>query len=452
MLMIARHLLPVLLLAAWPAASQPRGQATPPPASSANVNRIVAVVNGEAISRADIENRRRLLALTSGAAAASGADRAHDQILRLLIEERLRLQEVARRRIPVSDQDVAEALAEIEQRNGMPRGGLVASLRRSGIEVRALYDQMRVQIGWGRLLRQALGSQAEPGEAEVREYVTNARARIGQPEFLIGEIFIPVNDPAQEEETRRFVDDVIRRLRSGTSFAAVATQFSQAQSAAQGGDRGWVRAEQLDPEVARLAASMPPGAVSNPIRVPGGWQIVTMRQRRETGRENATILSVRQVFLPFQGNFDPNNPTPQQRTQFERAQALQNSARGCEAMEAAARGGPRPADPGEIRLESVSPPQLRQLLASLPIGRASQPVLASDGVVVVMVCSRDERNLAEMTPDQARASIVRDRVELLSRQLQGDLRRRAQIEIRQQPAAPTAAPAAEPGATPARGR
>ena len=169
---------------------------------------------------------------------------------------------------------------------------------------------------------------------------------------------------------------------------------------------------------------MPVGAVSAPIRVPGGWTIITLRERRVSGRDVATVLSVRQVFLPFQGAFDPNNPSPQQRQQFERAQGMQNSMRGCEAMEAAVRGGPRPADPGEVRLEAVNPPPLRQLLGSLPIGRASQPVLAADGVLVLMVCAREQRNLAEVSNDQARAAIIRDRVELASRQLQGDLRRR----------------------------
>jgi peptidyl-prolyl cis-trans isomerase SurA len=47
-----------------------------------------------------------------------------------------------------------------------------------------------------------------------------------------------------------------------------------------------------------------------------------------------------------------------------------------------------------------------------------------------MLCSRETQNLAELTPDQARQQIVRDRAELLSRQLQRDLRRRAQIEMR----------------------
>ncbi|MES2712478.1 MAG: rotamase, partial [Pseudomonadota bacterium] len=166
------------------------------------------------------------------------------------------------------------------------------------------------------------------------------------------------------------------------------------------------------------------------IRVPGGWQIVALRQKRESGRDNATLLNVRQVYMPFTSPLNPQAPTAQQIAVVERARALQASARGCDAMEAAARGSPRPADPGPIRLEQVNPPQFRELLAGLAPGRASEPIIAPEGIIVLMVCGRETRNLAEITPEQIRAQLVRDRAELLSRQVQRDLRRRAQIEMR----------------------
>lgn len=438
-----------LLLAATPAAGTLAAAtlllpALPAPAQAAS-NRIVAVVNGDVVTRNDVEGRRRLFAISAGLpVSAQALDGLNDQVLRLLIDERLRMQEVQRRRIPVMDNEIAETIREIEQRNNLPPGGLRAQLNRAGVEPRVLYDQIRVQIGWARLIRRLLGPQAEPGESEVREYIEAAKAREGQPEYLLSEIFIPVEDPTRAEQTRRFVEEVVAQLRRGTPFAIAATQFSQAQSALQGGDLGWVRTEQLDPEVARIVGQMPVGAVTNPVRVAGGWQIVALRQKRESGREMATILSLRQVLFPFSSPLDPERPTPQQRETVERARRLQGA--GCDAVEAAARGTPRPADPGPIRLESVQPPPLRQLLASLPVGRASQPIVSPDGVMVLAVCSRESRNLAELTPDQARAQIVRDRVELLSRQLQRDLRRRAQIEMRLPPAAPEAAPAAAPRA------
>ncbi|NBS44565.1 MAG: rotamase, partial [Acetobacteraceae bacterium] len=73
---------------------------------------------------------------------------------------------------------------------------------------------------------------------------------------------------------------------------------------------------------------------------------------------------------------------------------------------------------------------LRDLLSSLPIGRATQPIISLDGALIFMVCAKETRNMAEANPQQARDILLRDRTELLSRQLQRDLRRRAQIEIR----------------------
>lgn len=423
-----RPLFRALLLAALLSA----GMAAPP--AAAQTNRIVAVVNGDIVTTAEIEARRRLFAINAGIAPSQQTlDRLTPQVTRLLIDERLRLQEVRRRRIPVGDNDVAAALQDLERRNNLPPGGLVAQLRRAGVEPRALYDQLRAQIGWARLLRTLLGSQAEPSEAEVNDWIAAQRARTGQQEYLVSEIFIPLDDPAEEPEVRRFVDDVVGQLRAGAPFPIVATQFSQAQSALQGGDLGWVGAEALDPEIARIVPIMPVGAISNAMRVPGGFQIVALRGRREVGRDEATILSLRQVFFGFSSPLVPNAPTPQQIQQLERAQALGNSARSCEAMEAAARaqGGDRPVDPGQVRQEALNPPQLRAMVAALPVGRASQPIIAPDGILVLMVCSRERRNEAEITPDMARSQIVRERAELLSRQTQRELRRRAQIEMRQ---------------------
>jgi peptidyl-prolyl cis-trans isomerase SurA len=398
-------------------------------AAGGNVNSIVAVVNGDIVTRSEIESRRRLLALSAGMTGDAGAQ-GGDQILRLLIDERLRIQELSRRRIAVTDQDIASSVTNIESRNGLPPGGVVQNLRRAGIEPRVLYDQIRAQIGWARLLRGMLGEQANIPDAEVEEFLNAQRARTGQPEFLVSEIFIPVENPGQEAQVRRFVTDVIQRLRQGVPFAMVAAQFSQSQSAIQGGAMDWMTADRFDPAVANILRQMPEGAISNPIRVPGGFEIVQLRDKRTLGRDMATILTMRQVFLPFEGQVNPQAPTAQQLAQLQRAQTLSDQARGCEAMDAAARGSPRPADPGPVRLDNITPPELRDLLGSLPIGRATQPIISVDGALIFMVCARETRNLAEANPQQAREILLRDRVELLSRQLQRDLRRRAQIEIR----------------------
>ena len=409
--------------AAQPGATQPRR-----PAGS-----ILAVVNGDVISQSDVDNRGRLFALSTGLPVNQDiVERLRPQILKQLIDERLRLQEVQRRKIVVTDQEIAEAIAEIEQRNGMPQGLLRAKLQSDGAGYRTLVDQIRVQIGWGRVIRQELGSRAQVSDADIAEQIRLLKQQTGQTEYNLAEIFVPIDDPAKSNEAQRFADTVIGQLRAGAPFPVVAAQFSQSQTALQGGDLGWVRPNQLDPEVAAVAAQMPPGAISNPVQVAGGYSIVQMRGKRVIGQEVATVLNVRQVFLPFETPLNPQAPTDQQKRTAQQVGEISSTVRDCEGMEAAAKAAnsPRPPNPGPITLEAIGSPPLRQLMGSLAVGQASKPVVAIDGVAVVMVCSREQKTGADPSKQEVTNRLTQQRVELTSRQLVRDLRRRAVLDLR----------------------
>ena len=262
--------------------------------------RIVAVVNGDVISNSDVDNRTRLFALSTGLPVTQEMlDRLKQQITRQLIDEKLRMQEVQRRHIVIPDKAIAAAIHDIEARNGLPAGALRQKLSAGGAGYRTLIDQIRTQLGWTQVLREQLGDQIKVTDAEVAEQQRLHGAMVGKPEYRVGEIFIPVDDPAVAADAQRFAETVISELRAGAPFPVVAAQFSQNQTALAGGELGWVQPNQLDPEVARLITEMPLGAISNPVKVPGGISIVTLQGKREIGRDVGTAVSLRQVFLPF---------------------------------------------------------------------------------------------------------------------------------------------------------
>jgi peptidyl-prolyl cis-trans isomerase SurA len=426
-----------LALAGGPACAQvatgaavARSAAQRPAADQAG---IVAVVNGDVVSRGDVDNRRRLFALSTGLPVSGEVlDRLTPQVTSQLIDERLKLQEIQRRKIVVSDTDIANAITEVEARNNMPPGLLRRRLSTDGIDLRTMIDQIRVQQGWLRVLREVLGSQTQVTDAEIQEQLDLLKAQSGQQEYRVGEIFVPGAAGAQAADAQRFADTIIQQLRAGAAFAVVAAQFSQSQTALQGGDLGWVQGNQLDSEVLRIVREMPPGAISNPVRVPGGFAIVTLRGRREIGNEPAMMARVRQVFLPFASHLDPANPTEQQKKALETARSISTSVQSCEGMEAASAkvGQAKPADPGELRVDSIGAPALRQIIATAPVGKPTQPLIAEDGIAVVMVCSREMRNVG--LPDKREMSerILNERVELTSRQLMRELQRRAVIDRR----------------------
>ncbi len=408
--------------------------APPPPAFAVKPGdaTIVAVVNGDVVSQEDVNNRRLLFAHSTGLPTSPDVlDRLGPQVAKQLVDERLRLQEIQRRHVVVTDQEIAKAIEDVESRNNMQPGTLRRRLAADGVELRTLIDQIRVQLGWTRVLRQELGAKLQVSDADVAERERLLKDQIGQTEYRVGEIFIPIDNPANADDAQKFADTVIAQLREGAPFPVAAAQFSQSQTALTGGDLGWVQASRLDPQELRVLDAMPTGAISNPIRVPGGLSIITLRGKREIGRDVATEVSMRQAFIAFASTLNPQAPTPQQISSLEQAKALSASARDCGAIEAANTrwGSGRASDPGPVTLENVAP-AMRAILERLEPGRASQPLVAQDGIAVVMVCARESKNAGLPSKAELQDRILGERVELTSRQLQRDLRRRAIIEER----------------------
>ena len=426
------NLAPANLAPANPAPTNPTPVAATQAAPAEAADGIVAVVNGEVITRADVDNRARLFALTTGQPIAPETLKLlRPQITRELIDDRLRMQEIQRRKIAVPDIDVAHAIGDIEQRNRLPSGGLQAKLSGQGVSPSTLIAQIRTQLGWTRVLRQELSERGRITEAEIAEQEKNFKNQQGQPQYRLGEIFVAAEDPAHLNDARRFADTVITQLHQGAPFGIVAAEFSQSQTALEGGSLGWVRPDQLDPQVASLVTQMPVGAISNPVRVAGGFDVVTLQEKRQVGSDLATVLTLRQAFFPFESTLDPANPTPGQRKALIDGQQLSKTAHACTDIDAAnkAAGAHRAADPGPVRLDRLNGP-MQQLLGGLAVGQASKAMVTGDGILVVMVCARDQKNLAAMTRDDISNQLLEERVELASRQLQQDLKRRALIDQR----------------------
>jgi peptidyl-prolyl cis-trans isomerase SurA len=423
-----------------PAAHPAPQPTTAPPAAPkgddqqlTGASRIAAIVNGDVISDNDIGNRARLFAISTGLPLTQDVvDRLRPQMLRQLIDEKLRIQEAQKRKIVIQDTQIAAAIKEIETRNGMQPGALRAKLASDGVSTRTLIDQIRAQLAWSQMLRDVVADRIHITPAEVAEQQKLAAQRIGQTEYRLGEIFIPVDNPANSADAQRFAETVITELHAGASFALVAAQFSQTQSALEGGELGWEQTNQLDPAIARIVTQMPVGAVSNPVRVPGGFSIVTLQGKREIGHDMATVVNLRQAFVAFSSPLtDPQNPTEQQRQALAKARSIQASVKSCDQMDAVAKAnnGPNhPIDPGPVNTAGVNPPAFRQLLETLPLGKTTEPLISRDGIAVITVCAREQRNLGEVTADDIQHRLINERIEMLSLQTMRDLHRKASID------------------------
>ncbi|GBR10749.1 peptidylprolyl isomerase [Acetobacter oeni] len=411
--------------------SKPAGKKAAPKLGETQ-DTIIAVINGIPLTRRDVDNRGRLFALSTGLPMSEDLmSRMRPQIIRQLIDERLRTQEILNRHINVSPEQIAAAIDGIEKRNGMPEHALRDRLAQDGVSLTTLIDQIRVQIGWTQVLRQELGSRYRMTSQEISQRTEALQKQEGRPEYFISEIFVPVEDARHSDTELKFTETIIQELRKGAPFSIVAAQFSQAQSALDGGSMGWVQEDSLDPEVVAMARKMPEGAISNPIKVAGGYVIATVLGKRVIGHQPGTLMNVRQAFIPFAEHLNPQNPTPQQRQALQTAVQIAQQSHSCDDLAAANKklGEVRPSNPGELQLERLNP-QMQQVLGTLPLGKTTRPLVSEDGIALLMVCSKTTKNFANRTPSEIADQLLNERVEQTARQLDRDLHRRAVIDMR----------------------
>lgn len=252
------------------------------PCAQAQQIGIAAVVNDEAITTADVESRVRLALLGAGGETSPEAiKRLRDQIVQNMIDERIMLQEAKKLDLSVDETTIDSEAAALSQQNGIPVEHLPAFLASKGVPVSALRDQIRAKLAWGLVVQRSIRPRIAVADDEVDAEIARLQANAGEPEYLLGDIFLPVDSPADEDKVYQTGIRLIEQMARGARFSALARQFSQDFSAASGGDLGWVRLSDVDAALVPFVRKMNAGTVSPPLRTAQGFHIIMLRQMRE---------------------------------------------------------------------------------------------------------------------------------------------------------------------------
>lgn len=399
------------------------------PAATQELQRIAVIVNDDIISARDVERRVDLVVSSTGLPPTpESRRRVREQVVRLLIDERLQIQEASRRNIAVTDADFDRALAILERQNNVRPGHFDDFLRDRGVDKDTLMAQMRAEIAWGKLIRNRIIPTVTISEDEVNEAIATTRAAAGQDQYLVSEIVLPVDSVDQEDEIRRTAQRLFEQLGTGISFAAVARQVSRGATAANGGDAGWLQPATLPPEVAEALQALKPGQIAPPVRAAGAFYIVHLRDRRRIMAADPSDdkLTLKQVVVPLS-----RNAPAEAEQQRQLARTVAETLRGCDDVDrmAAELGSKESGSLGTVRLGDL-PALFRRAVQDLKAGQIAQPVEGPNAVHVLAVCERENAKVPGLEPDKVRESLVMRRAMLMAQRYLRDLRRDATVELR----------------------
>jgi peptidyl-prolyl cis-trans isomerase SurA len=408
----------ILLLlssAAGPVSAQPAG----------DVQRIVAVVNDEIISEYDVKERMQLITSTTGALRSQEEyDQLRKTVVQLLVDEKLQLQEAKEQKINITDAEVAQRFNDMAARNNISAAQFTQELARMGASKDTIMRQVKAGLAWEEVINARLRPFLAIGDGEVKSYLDNLKNNKGQPEYRIGEIFLAVDSPEKESEARQTAERLVRQIREGAEFGAVARQFSDVATGAVGGDSGWVIGDHINPDIKSAVLGLQEGQVSDPIRVTAGYYIVTLADKRQvlSADPDDVQIDLQQIIV---------KTGPDAAGQRQRIAAQAATLKECSGIPqlASAIGATDQGSLGTVRLGDLPAP-VKKVVRPLEVGQASEPVQTGSDMRVLVVCGKKVAEVKEPTPAEIEDFLSNQRLAMMARRYLRDLRRDAIIDYK----------------------
>ncbi len=259
--------------------------------ADANANRIVAVVNNEVITQAELNRALvpaylQLQATLGPEELAEKMDGLRKEILEQIIDEKLLLQEANNPRpvevgkgrvgtppvITVSDAEVEEVLQETRSRFPNPEA-FEEALSQQGLTLEDLKTRFREQAAMQKLVGREIRSRVSLSPAEITSYYESHRDEfVTRPAVQVATILIRPQNDADAPRAASQAQDLRRQLTQGADFYELAQKYSDGFNAKMGGRIGVIEKGKSLKEIDDALFKLKAGDISPVIKTPAGFQ------------------------------------------------------------------------------------------------------------------------------------------------------------------------------------
>ena len=399
------------LLSGW--AMQVAGQTARAPIVP--IDRIVAIVNNEVITRSELDDRIRLVLqqLRQQNVEPPPADVLERQVLERMIGDRAQVQFAKESGLRIDDQQLDKAVERIAESNRLSLAEFRRTLDRDGVPFEKLREDVRTEMTVQRLREREVDSRIQVGESEIDNYLAEgANSTSSLTEFNLSHVLVRVPEGASGDQLERLQSrarSALDELREGAEFAKVAVAFSDAPDGLEGGSMGWRLRDRLPELFADVVDRMKPGDISDILRSPAGLHIVKLVERRGVKSEGRPLEQTRARHILVRANESVSETEARRRIDRLRQRLVEGAtfediARFNSEDASAARGG----DLGWV-YPGDTVPEFENAMAQLKPNELSAPIRSPFGWHLIQVL---ERRTGELSSDRLRMEarkVLRDR-------------------------------------------
>ena len=270
------------------------------------VEEIIARINNNIVTRADLRRSREQLLAESRQPDSSGLGpdtKGREQdLLRDLIDQQLLLQKGEELAIS-ADTEVVKRLDELrKQMHAESMEDLEKAAQAQGVSWEEFKQNMKNSIISQRVISQEVGGHITVSQQEIQQFYDQHKAEMERPEQVrMSEILISTQkEPAVKTEKGQEVlpvapsaevvaaakakaDKVYDLLKKGGKFEDLAKQYSDGPTAAAGGDLEYFKRGTLSKELEQRVFTMDPSGYTEPVRTNQGWVILKITEHQSPG-------------------------------------------------------------------------------------------------------------------------------------------------------------------------
>lgn len=250
------------------------------------VDKIVAVVNDQIITKSDLEQFRSKL--KKGSLVDEGLLRMNDvekilkddtALLNHLIDERILDSEVKRKGLEVTIERVEQEIRNIAKKNGLNRNQLREAVVGRGNSFAQYQDFIKTSLERQALIEKEVQSKIRISDEDVISYLSSQKSFNGQIfEYQISQIlFLNKN---KKEAAQKRASAALARIQNGDSFEKVADETNEDPGHNKGGVLGSFKADELQKEVELAVRPLAPGEVSGLVSTKIGFHILKVNKKR----------------------------------------------------------------------------------------------------------------------------------------------------------------------------
>jgi peptidyl-prolyl cis-trans isomerase SurA len=362
------------------------------------VDRVVAVVNDEVITRVELTHQIRLTidALKRQGTPLPPADTLEKQVLERMIAQRTQLQFAKENGLRIDDAVLEKTIARIAQDNRMSIQGLRDALARDGVPFDRFREEMRGEMVIARLREREVDSRIVVTEAEIDAFLASQSAESQVNEYNLAHVLVRVPEQASPEQlqTRRArAEEALAKLKSGADFGQIAATYSDAPEALNGGALGWREANRLPTLFLDAAQSLRVGQVSELLRSANGFHIIKLVDQR--GAKPVIVRQSRARHILVRTNeliseSEARNRLLGLRERIENGADFAEIARLQSQDTSASKGG----DLGWIS-PGDTVPEFERTMNQLAIKQLSEPVRTEFGWHLIQVLERRDEDMSK---------------------------------------------------------